>query len=219
MTDIYKTPEKLSHKRRLFEIAVETLQREGWKVERVLGSGKGSVRRITKGTESRLVSIRTSQDGYIAFPRNDKDTGWGTLDGVDVVVPVSVDNPDRPTTALVHWIEATEMRDRFDRAYEARRAANYRMTAGRGHWLPLYLAEDRKSPTLVGAGAGLSHPPIAQVPLDPGETRQATNEPKPKNGSGGEFAGGESLTIPEAKRLLAKSLGVPESSIKISIEA
>lgn len=28
----------------------------------------------------------------------------------------------------------------------------------------------------------------------------------------------ENLTIPEAKRLLAKSLGVPESAIKISIE-
>jgi hypothetical protein len=221
VTDIYKTPAKLSYKRRLFEIAVETLKREGWKVERVVGNAKGSVRRITKDNDSLLISIRTSQDQYVAFPRNEKDTGWGTLEDVDVVIPVAVDDPDHPTTALVHWVEAAEMRDRFDRSYKARREAGYQMTAGRGHWLALYLPDDHKTPTLVGAGVGLDHPPVARVPLDPGGTpATATNEPTPKAaGPGNGSSRGESLTIPEAKRLLAKSLGVPESSIKISIEA
>ncbi len=201
MTDVYKTPEKLSYKRRLFAIVIETLQREGWKVERAPGNSKGSVRRITRGSESFLVSIRTSQDQYIAFPRNETDTGWGT--------------------PQVHWVEAAEMRDRFDRSYKARREAGYQMTAGRGHWLALYLPDDHKTPTLVGAGVGLDHPPIARVPLDPGGMpATAVNDPKGKDAPGnGSPRGGETLTIPQAKRLLAKSLGVPESSIKISIEA
>jgi len=158
MTDIFKSPEKLSNKQRLFDIAVETLQRDGWEVERAFGSGKGSVRRIRKGEEDHLVSIRTSQDQYIAFPRNDKDNGWGTLDDVDVVIPVSVNDPKHPTAAWVHWIDATEMRARFDRAYKARREAHHKLHPGRGHWLALYVAEDRTVPSLVGAGVGLDHP-------------------------------------------------------------
>ena len=35
MTDIFRTPEKMSMKTRLFSIAVETLENAGWKVERV----------------------------------------------------------------------------------------------------------------------------------------------------------------------------------------
>jgi len=140
---------------------------------------------------------------------------------VDVVIPVALDDPDHPTTAQVHWVEAAEMRDRFDRSYKARREAGYQMTAGRGHWLALYLPDDHKTPTLVGAGVGLDHPPIARVPLDPGGMpATAVNDPKGKDAPGnGSPRGGETLTIPQAKRLLAKSLGVPESSIKISIEA
>ena len=113
MTNVYKRPEKLSMKTQLFEIAVRSLEKGGWKVERVHGSGKSSVRRITRGAESKIVSIRTTQDTWIAFPRVEGDKGWRTLDEVDAVVPVSVDDPHNPKFAKVHLIGGDEMRDRF----------------------------------------------------------------------------------------------------------
>ena len=72
MTNVSSTPEKISVRTFLFNTAEEALKKEGWKVERIARSGKSSVRRITKGKQQKTVSIRTSQDTWIAFPRNDE---------------------------------------------------------------------------------------------------------------------------------------------------
>ena len=106
MTNVFATPEKVMRRDRLFQIGIETLQKEGWKVEKIQGFGKSSVRRITKGRKSQKVSIRTSQDTWIAFPRNHQDNGWITLSDVDVVLAVSVDDRHDPKFAQVHMIEA-----------------------------------------------------------------------------------------------------------------
>ena len=63
----------------------------------------------------------------------------------------------------------------------------------------------------VGAGAGLDNPPIATVPLE--------KAPAPGATTSGSIGPVENLTIAEAKKLLAKSLGVDESIIKITVEA
>src|SRR5207253_15564 len=132
-------------------------------------SGKSSVRRITKNGKSKVVSIRTTQDTYIAFPRTQDDKAWVTLSEVDAVVAVSVDDGDNPKFALVHMLPGDEMRDRFDRTYAARKSANHTIPLGRGVWLSLYLDEATSPPHLVGAGAGIAHPPIVRVPLEPGD--------------------------------------------------
>jgi hypothetical protein len=214
MTNVFGTPEKGSRRDRLFRIGLETLHQHGWKVERIPGIGKSSVRRITKGGKSRKVSIRTSQDAWIAFPRNEADNGWVTLSEVDVVLAVSVDDGDDPKFAQVHMIEADEMRQRFDRAYGARIAAGYSIPLGRGVWVSLYHPDATDPVTHVGGGAGLDHPPIARVPFEPEEsdsdvlleTKDLDNRDMP-------------LTIAEAKRRLAVTLGVDPSSIKITVEA
>src|SRR5438105_1764227 len=108
MTNIFGTPVKAQVKERLFEVGIEVLQQQGWKVEKIPGFGKSSVRLITKNGESRKVSIRTTQDQWIAFPRNVPNGGWVTLSDVDAVLPVSVDNVENPKVALVHMIEADE---------------------------------------------------------------------------------------------------------------
>lgn len=209
MTNVYSTPEKVARKERLFEVGLNTLQKEGWDVERIPGLGKSSVRRITKGGKSRTVSIRTSQDTWIAFPRNEKDDGWETLSDVDVVLAVSVDNKEKPKFALVHMFEADEVRQRFDRAYGARIAAGYAIPLGRGVWVSLYYPEASDPVTHVGAGAGLDHPPIARIPLETEKSYSfvsaAAGDDRP-------------LSISEAKRRLAMSLGVDPSSIKITVE-
>ena len=141
MTDIFGTPKKKSMKNQLFRIAIEVLEKEGWRVERVPGSGKSSVRRITKGEQSKIVSIRTSQDTWIAFPRTEEDRKWRTLDEVDAVVPVSVDDRENPQFAKVHFIDGDEARARFNRAYEARKKAGHVIPVGRGVWVSLYNSE------------------------------------------------------------------------------
>src|SRR5687768_9925487 len=113
MGNVYKDPGKHPMRKRLFEIGVEALQKLGYSVERVPRSGRASLRRITKGGKSLLVAIRTSQDTWIAFPPKADGSGWTTLDDVDVVLAVSVDNRESPREALVHWVDGKEMRTRF----------------------------------------------------------------------------------------------------------
>jgi hypothetical protein len=181
-------------------------------VERVPGSGKSSVRRITKGAVSKKVSIRTTQDTWIAFPRTEKDKGWRTLDEVDLVVPVSVDDPHNPKFGKVHMIDGDEMRDRFNRAYAARMKAEHTIPIGRGVWVSLYLPEAQDPVSHVGAGAGLKFPPIATVPLKLDGVEAATNSEAPKE----ELS---PLTIADAKRRLAITFGVDPANIKITVEA
>ena len=222
MTNIFATPKKLATRTGLFAFAVETLENEGWEVSRVKRGGKASLRLITKGKESHKVSIRTSQDAWIAFPRKTKEAGWVTLDDVDFVVAVSVNERHSPTLARVHMIPADEARSRFDRAYEARKAAGHVLHDGRGIWLSLYDKDGNDPVTHVGAGMGLDYPALATIDLtkaslpdgsgkseeqEDDEDDAAASEPEP-----------ETLTIPEAKRRLALTLGVPETAIKISIE-
>jgi hypothetical protein len=218
VTDVFKRPEKKPIRAKLVGAAISTLEEEGWKLAKVRGIGKGRVRRITKNGVSKLAAIRTTQDTWIAFPRNADDTRWITLSDVDVVVAASVDDGANPRFAQVHMIDATEMRDRFDRAYAARLAAGHTIPIGRGVWLPLYDEEGTSPVQRVGAGAGLVHKPIARVPLDDtgggASSLQASTPPPPLDATDD-----IPLTIAEAKARLARTLGVSPTSIKITVEA
>ena len=235
MTNVSGSPGKVNLRNLLRQIGVEALQKNGWRVERIPKSGKSSVRRITKGKESRRVAIRTTQDTFISFPRNADDTEWVTLSEVDSVVAVSVDDRTSPEFAQVHIIDGDEMRDRFDRAYAARRAAEHSIPIGRGVWVPLYGEDATSPPSQVGGGAGDAHPPIARVPLS-GRAPIAAAPAARSLGTAGAFGGGGSnermriavdgsgdgpgpLTIAQARRGLALYLDVDPSSIRITVEA
>lgn len=152
-----------------------------------------------------------------------------TLADVDDVVAVSVDDRTSPRFALVHMIDADDMRDRFDRAYAARVAAGHKIPVGRGVWVPLYLPDAVSPPSHVGGGAGIDNREIARVLLKP-QQLQVSGKPvaadaiderenctliEPEDVEGER----EPLTIWEAKRRLALSLGVHSSNIKITVEA
>ena len=206
-------------RRRLFNIAKESLERNGWKVTTDVGplasgSRRGSsVRRITKNGESKLSTIRTSQDRWVAFTRAKDDTKWGTLCDVDVVVVASVDDRANPRFAQIHMINADEMRARFDRAYDARIAAGHTISR---MWLSLYEEESTSPLQRVGAGACLANPPIARdVPL--GESDMPVAPTKQPNWASD--VDEQSLTISQAKTKLARTFGVDPSSIKITVEA
>jgi len=211
MTNVFGTPEKALNRRRLFELGERALEQAGWSIERIQGIGKSSVRRIVKGGERHTVSIRTTQDTWIAFPRNDDDSGWVTLDDVDHVVAVTVDDKDNPKHALVYMVNGDEMRERFDRAYRARLDAGHSIPLGRGVWVSMFVAEDPGAPSSIGGGIALGKQPLLDVKLDdvdgaPPAQTSAPHQEAP-------------LTIAEAKRRLAQSLGVDPEKIKIVIEA
>lgn len=224
MTNVSGTPKKRATRRGLFAFAVQTLEENGWKVERIKRGGKASLRRITKGSESYKVSIRTSQDSAIAFPRKNDEAGWVTLDDVDYVVAVSVDDRHNPTRARVHMIPGDDARARFDRAYAARKSAGHVQPAGRGVWLSLYDKEASNPVSHIGAGMGLDYPALAVLDLTRSSLPTAEDNTDDETGEEDQLEGadleevGRPLTIPEAKRRLAIALGVPETAIKITIE-
>src|SRR5882672_11168981 len=67
MTNVSSTPEKMATRRGLRSAAEEALRAKGYMVEHMTGAGKSSLRRITKGGASKVVTIRTTQDRWIAF--------------------------------------------------------------------------------------------------------------------------------------------------------
>lgn len=219
MTNVSSTPAKVGTRRGLFALGIQALEADGWKVSRIARGGKASLRQITRGGETAKVSIRTSQDSWIAFPPKRGGKGWVTLDDVDFVVAVSVNDKFNPTEARVHLAPADDVRDRFDRAYAARKAAGYTLPEGRGIWLSLYDLESHDPVTLVGAGLGVAYPPMLihdmKMPLPTCSDDDDDSEPLAKNDHRPDLP---ALTIPEAKRLLAASLGVPEKAIRITIE-
>ena len=172
-----------------------------------------TVRRIMKGDKNLVVSIRTTQDHWIAFTRKADDTGWKTLDDVDVVVASAVDNRDMPTAAVVHMLDKADLCKRFDEAYKARQSADHSIKVGIGVWIALYGGANLATPDSVasiGAGAGDIEPPIARVPLMlPQDTSiKAPDDPA---------VGQSNFTIADAKRRLAQSLGVKPETIRITI--
>lgn len=215
MTNVYGTPEKATNRRKLFELGERALEQAGWRIERIQGIGKSSVRRIVKGTERHTVSIRTTQDTWIAFPRNDDDSGWVTLDDVDYVVAVTVDDKDSPKRGLVYMVDGDEMRERFDRAYRARLDAGHSIPLGRGVWVSMFVAEDPDAPSSIGGGIALGRQPLLSVKLDDVDG-EAVAEPLVQASTPHHEA---PLTIAEAKRRLAQSLGVDPEKVKIVVEA
>ncbi|MDB5431002.1 MAG: hypothetical protein JWP35_2118 [Caulobacter sp.] len=222
-------PNKVAIRNFLRARAIQELERKGYKVERIPRAGKGSLRRITKDGVSQKVTIRTSQDTWIAFPRNTDDTGWSTLEDADLVLAASLDEKGG-SYANFHLMDATEIRSRFDRARKARLKANHVMPAERGIWISLYNEEATDPVSMVGAGAGLKFPPFAknipvlldttiQSSVDTGEDDDTIGEfPALAQSSGGLAPDDSPLTIPEAKRRLALTFGVDVSAIKITVE-
>ena len=108
-----------------------------------------------------------------------------------------------------------EMRKRFDRAYRARLGAGHTIPVGRGVWVSMFLAEDPDAPSSVGGGIALDKKPLLSMKLDAPFDEGSPEVSAPVPGRGEEAP----LTIAEAKRRLAQSLGVAPEKVKIVIEA
>lgn len=227
MTNVSR-PGKVAVRNFLRSRAITELEKLGYKVERIPRAGKGSLRRLVKDGVAKKVTIRTSQDAWIAFPRNADNTGWSTLEDADLVVAASLTAKDS-NRANFHLFSAEDIRDRFDRALLARQEANHVIPAERGIWISLYQEEAQEPVSMVGAGAGLDRRTLlaADVPVELGshdtqddeeEDGGAPAPPPPASIVSTSPASEEPLTIPEAKRRLALTFGVDPSAIKITVE-
>ena len=205
-------------KRALLQAAFDVVLLKWRSVEQIPGKGP-SIRCLTRKDKSTgldetlLVSFRTSQNGWIAFTRDPSDTFWKALQDVSIVIVSCVEDPRSPRHALVHVFDSWELQERFDRAYRARRNEGAAIKPGTGVWLSLYDEEANSPVAYVGAGEGLASPPRHKVPLRkylPSATGKALSSTGAQSRPG--------LTIPEARRQLALSLGVRESAIKIIVE-
>lgn len=222
-------PGKVAIRNFLRRTALKELERQGYKIERIPRAGKGSLRRISKGNESKVATIRTSQDTWYAFPRNDSNTGWSTLEDAEVVVVASLTEKES-MRANFHIMPADDIRARFDRAYTARVKAGHVIPEKRGIWLSLYEPEGNSPVSHVGAGAGLAYKPFAkEVPIiidgddQGGDDEEDTVEDasvSPPVATAAPAASSDEgpLTIAEAKRRLALTFGVEPSAIKIIVE-
>ncbi len=222
MTNIFSSERKVILKDRLFKMGVKHLEQEGWKVERVK-MGKSSVRQIRKGDQTQLASIRTSQDQWLSNAREKDDSAWSTLENVDVVVIVSVNDRENPTKGLVHGIPQSAVKDSLDRAYKARLKAGYVIRVGRGVFVLIYHKDLQSPVTHVGGGLGRTYPPVAEfpvgpLPIDVKEAQGVSGLPPTQDGSE-EHDEEKPLTIPEAKRRLAITFGCDPANIKIIVES
>lgn len=221
----YKTNEKKIKISRLREIALLALRNDGWAVDRAERTRKTSIRKITRNNESRLISICTSTNTWIAFKRTEEDGRhfWETLNDVEFVVAASVDRKDAPTEVRVHMLEADDLRKRFDHAHEARKSAGRKIKDDQGLWISLYEEESPDCSTnLVGAGAGLEFPAFYSECLNDKATENMHEDELTETTSHIVISYPTSdahLSIPEAKRRLAITLGVLPENIKISVEA
>ena len=156
-----------------------------------------------------MVSIRTTQDTWIAFPRSTDDAGWVTLDDVDTVIVVTVDDREAPKWAAAYMVGAEEMRQRFDRAYHARKDAGHSVPAGRGIWVSMFAQEDPEVVGTIGGGIAVGKEPMLRVRLSDEDYRPVTLAVETIEAP---------LTIAEAKKRLALSFGVDPEKVRITIE-
>ena len=146
--------------------------------------------------------IRTSQTLSISFTRNEDDTGWAGLQDVSDVTISRVDSPKNPQYAHVATLGARQVEARFNEAYAAAKARGQILKPGTGFWLPL---SELVGQNIQGRRSKYSLRPYLLLP-----DRAVTALPH--------AVGPGPLLIPEARRLLALTYGVPEKSIRIKIE-
>ncbi len=212
-------PAKRKMKDFLMDAAKEALQKEGWTL--VSGSlyGKHSLRRIRKGSITKIVAIRTSQDTWLQCNRNSSDSGWCTYEEADYIAIASVDQKNNPRFAKVFLFEREEVTDRFDKAYEARKRKDYKIVENHRLAISLYDRDSNDPVILAGAGLGLdASKQIGWMPLDPSVPIDDPSEQDETDFSAQELSAHDApLTIAEAKRRLALSLGVEISNITITV--
>jgi hypothetical protein len=145
--------------------AKKALEGEGFTLNRIPGRGLSNVWRVEKAGETRVTSIRTTRDRWIAFPPLEGGKKFKTLDDVEDVLVAAVDSKENPKSVEVYLFPAEEVRNRFAAAYDARTKAGHVNREGFGMWVNLD-PDQRGIAISVGSGLAAAYKPIAAYSLD-----------------------------------------------------
>lgn len=145
--------------RMMVDAAKAGMMAQGYALERVPGRGMSNVWNVTKDGETRMASIRTTRDRYIAFPPLEGGTKWKTLDDVELVVVATVDSKDDPEKVEVYLFPADDVRQRFNAHYATRLNEGQSIKDNFGMWVGLD-RDDRGIAASVGTGILEKYKPI-----------------------------------------------------------
>ena len=209
----------------LLDCAKKALECDGWRLTR----DSSSIYKLSRNQESKILAIRTTQNELVGFNRSETKDGWQTLDfgredepsKVEDVVFVSIDK--ERTLIRVHKIPVKDVREHFDKAFKIReeKASQEGKTPPKLLFLPLYKPEIKGKPKTTGWGLGLEEDTLikefdfktSETAGDEHNSAHHVQSIHPSQNVPNE----PGLTISEAKKRLAESLGVEPDCIKISI--
>lgn len=207
--------------RLLVDAAKKALQAQGYSMQRVPGRGLSNIWTLTKGGETKTVSIRTTRDRWIAFPPLEKGTKWKTLDEVDTVVVAAVDSKDEPENIEVMMFSATEVKKRFNEAYAARIKDGQTVRDNFGMWVGLD-HDDRGLAASVGSGIAEKHERLATYSI--ATLLEEAPQSAAEDSEGGERTSStpELATIAEVmawtRNRLASIAGVAVDAVKLDLK-
>lgn len=207
--------------------ALKGAEQAGYTLKRQPGRGLSNTYEMTKGGETKVASVRTTQDRWIAFPPLENGTRWKTLDDVDLVLVSAVDDRYNPQNVDVYLFPAEEVRRRFDASYAARIAEGHTVRDDYGMWVLLDKGDDQVI-SQVGHSLAVDYPAIAHFTIDELEGEvpdrsSSRNEEEPADPMDSEKPVDDQLnTIAEvltfAREKIARLSGLPASSITLELK-
>ena len=209
----------------LIDAATKAAAEQGYSMEKFPGRGLSSIWNITKDNQTQVASIRTTQDRWIAFPPLEAGTKWKTLDEVDTVIVATVDNKESPENIEVYIFPASDVRKRFDAAYEARKKNGQSIKDNFGMWVGLDHYSENTAAS-IGSGIIEQYECIATYPISDLKSDKQQEDTKGQQISGvhvfSEGPSHEPATISDimsyARDQIAKLAAVSPNSVKLDLK-
>lgn len=152
--------------------AVAGAHKAGYAMKPLAGRGLSNVWEASKDKKTKIVSIRTTRDRWIAFPPLDNGTRWKTLSNVELVLVSAVDNRDNPKNIEVYLFPADAVIEHFNASYVDRIKNGHAVHDNFGMWIKLDTPSS-DLPTQVGGGLADEYPAIARFTMDELENEMA----------------------------------------------
>jgi hypothetical protein len=225
MTNRLKEMGETASWRLLVSAAIEGAKRNGYALKRQPGRGLSNTWEVTKDGETKIASVRTTRDRWIAFPPLEEGKRWKTLDDVDLVLVAAVDDSKNPQNVDVYLFPADVVRDRFNASYAARLENGHTVRDNYGMWVMLD-AGDAQVPSQVGAGLAAEYPAIARFTINELEaeavvtdtaTEASAMEPDDTEGATPAFATVADV-LAGARTEIARLTGMSPSAIKLDLK-
>lgn len=210
--------------RLMVDAAKKGMAGQGYSLARVPGRGLSNIWTVSKDGKSKLASIRTTRDRYIAFPPLEGGAKWKTLDDVELVVVATVDSKDDPENVEVYLFPADDVRKRFNAHYVARSKDGQTIKDNFGMWVALE-HDDRGIAASVGTGIIDHYKPIAVYPIADllaDNPHAEAGDEEPDEGAGETAAVPSLSTIAEvmawARDRVAQLAGVQTEAVKLDLK-